>query len=134
SHIKPGIICVLLIVAVFCWPYLKTMQYILNEKPSSWSPLLYDGYMKKLRKNKPEIKNYTIAYAGNNEQLIFFGQAYNKQFGYNIGWKDVWKEFNEGDTIVSCEKFVSDTLATQFNYKLLHQNGDCKTYTLMDKK
>ncbi len=132
ARIKPVVICALLL-AFFSWPYMRTMQYILKSQPANWSALNYEAYLKKLRKDKPDTKNFIIGYASNAEQVLFFGQAYNKQYNYKISWKDAWQQFNTGDTIVSCERFTLDTLSRQYNYTLLHKDGDCTAFVLHNK-
>lgn len=122
------------IIGVFGNAYQEIIERV--YKPKNYqNDLEYGGFMKKLQKNSPEKKNYTILFEGYNAPLMFYSGVYNYVNGYEIKITENIQKIRINDLVMSCEdEQVIENLESQFEIEIQEKYKNCNLYKIIRKK
>ena len=134
-NLLPAVITLL----IFTYPYYYTIERITDKRTKNWSEASYHRYFKKLKEEKPGIKDFKtvvdLSYEGDvaNGQALFLKHAFAEE-GYDIEVVLDDHEFHTGETIVSCEGDNLEKVKSQFKTRTLHAYDGCETLALEAKQ
>jgi 4-amino-4-deoxy-L-arabinose transferase-like glycosyltransferase len=109
---------------IFLAPYQNILRYHWNMPHSDWDMLKYEDYMKKLRREKPELNTYTVVGKGYNPQMLFFTEAFRKD-GMALSIKNVRETLTPGETVLCCEQGAIDDLKKTYRFTYIHKADPC---------
>ena len=122
------------ILLIFFNPYKEIVDKVYKAKEDNTR--IYNGsYFRKLKKDKPSIKNIKLFYHPYNASPTFYAKVYNKEYNYNI---DVVGEdldrISVNDTIMSCAWERYGLLDERFVLKTIDSYEHCRLYVVVSIK
>ncbi len=125
----------ILVFGLFALPLYTTLKknVFRQEREPNWT--LYGEYMTKFVKEKPEIKDFAVGFSDYNAHMLFYVQALNySDKGYSV--KEAWGDqpVPGKDIVLSCNGNVNWFYENNYNYEIIHEDGGCKTFKLLNRK
>ncbi len=103
----------------------------------------YGDYLKKLKSEKPKVKNIFIIEKRVNRHLMFYEKVFNKNYNYNIKHYIISKKdrtrisdlkIPANHTLMICDNKIKNNISNHFYLEILEQFRTCTLYKISNKK
>jgi 4-amino-4-deoxy-L-arabinose transferase-like glycosyltransferase len=127
----------LLFIVIFGLLFIAPARQIManNSKmeSNSWVMQDYGPFMEKIKRDKPDLKHYTIAHFDIETQLLFYQEALNRQ-GYTIETTKNIDSLKTGEQVCTCEGYIADSIETRYRVIALDTFKQCRLYRIEGRK
>jgi len=127
---------------IFYFPYREIIKRVYWPE-TSWASIKYGSFLKKLHKNHPDIKEFTILEDGWNSHALFYRMLYNEKKGYCINYSITFrnpellgKKFRDltyGDTVMAYQYEILNHLKHKYDLQIIDRYDELELVTLNHK-
>jgi 4-amino-4-deoxy-L-arabinose transferase-like glycosyltransferase len=116
------------LLVFFFFPVKKQVGRNITTR-DNWPPHQYGYVLDYMKKEYPELDQFKIINNAWNLPAVFYANAWNAQYDYNIGIYKSTEEIKKGDTLLICEpermmkikeKFTVSSILAHRNCELIH--------------
>lgn len=111
-------------IVIFAAPYQSMVKFHWNVVSADWDLVKYEDYMKKFRREKPELDTYTVLGQSYNPHSLFFAEAFAKD-GMAVQHKNIRDTLMPGEIILSCERAANDHLKKTYSFDVIDNSYPC---------
>lgn len=123
---------VFMIGLFFIWALLYAVVVSKNMSIQPEKDAKYGWFMKKIEKENPDLKKYTLVDNNFGTSAGFYKEMYNQK-GYDITYQR-GIHYYDNQVIMTCLNNVLNPTGEKYNYEVLREWDDCKLLKIQSKK